>query len=85
MPMQSVVRPAGDAKEEGELSEAEAEAETEAQSQASDDPQISLSYHTGRLIPRGILWHTQMTLPGSIGLHPAPCEVSMHLASTKQR
>ena len=55
--MQSAVWFAGEAKEEGELSEAEAEARTEAQRQASDEPQISLSYHTGRLIPRGILWH----------------------------
>ena len=72
--MQSAVGPAGEAKEEGELSEAEAEAETEAERQASDEAQISLSYHTGRLIPRGILWHKQLTLPGSIGRHPAPCE-----------
>ncbi len=57
MAMLSVIGPAGEAKEEGELSEAEAEAQTEAQRQASDEPQISLSYHTGRLIPRGILWH----------------------------
>ena len=53
--MLSVVWPAGEAKEEGELSEAEAEAE--AQGQASDEPPISLSFHTGRLLPRSISWH----------------------------
>ena len=85
MPMQSVVWPAGEAKEEGELSEAEVDAKAEAQSQASDEPQISLSYHTGRLIPRGILWHRLMTLPGSIGLHPAARKVSTYLAKAEQR
>ena len=55
MPVQTGVWPAGEFKEEGELSEAEAEAE--AQGQASDEPQISLSYHTGTLSPRSILWH----------------------------
>ena len=56
--MQGVVWPAGETKEEGELSEAETEAkaEAEAQGQASDEPQISLSYHTGTLSPRSILW-----------------------------
>ena len=51
--MLSIAWPAGETKEERELSEAEAEA----QAQASDEPPISLSFHTGMIFPKSILWH----------------------------
>ena len=81
MPMLAIVWPAGETKEEGELSEAEAEAEAEGQ--ASDEPPISLSFHTGRLFPRSIAWHREMTVLGIIGLYPVSHTVSMHLAKPK--